>query len=371
MIAGCQIDTEVCFTEEYRAARDLFLRVAGRAGGQMRAYLNQNLGPQGESLSTDIAWFGPPEAARVLVLVSAVHGVEGFCGSGAQIDWIITGGPQALPPDTAALLVHALNPHGFAWLRRTTEEGVDLNRNGLVFEAGVPQNTGYAELAEAFVPADLHDETLAAADAALDAWRDKHGDKAYQFARSTGQYTHPEGIFYGGTEPSWATRTLMAICRDYRLSSRQSVAVIDYHTGLGAYGSGEPICGHRPGESGQSRCRAWYGESLGEPLLGTSSSLPILGLTQYVWAREVGDSRLTFIALEFGTYDAETGARALRLDHVVHRVAAIDWHDPAVQKVKRDLRRFYHPATKTWEELVLFRSRQVVSQAMAGMAALA
>ena len=369
MIAACQIDTDACFAVDYRSARDLFLRLARAAGGRMHAYPNTNRGPYGETLTTDIAWFGPQDASRVLVLVSATHGVEGFCGSGAQVDWILTGGPSALPPDTAALLVHALNPHGFAWLRRVTEEGVDLNRNGLLFEDDVPKNAAYADLAEAFVPLDLEEATVAAADALLAAWRDTHGTYAYQFARSTGQYTHPEGIFYGGTEPTWAARTLISVCQDYELSNRRAVAVIDYHTGLGAYASGEPICGHRPGESGQARCRAWYGESLGEPLLGTSSSLPILGLTQYVWARNVGDDTLTFIALEYGTYDAETGARALRLDHVLHRAPAIVWQDEVVQKIKRDLRKFYDPGTTCWQELVLFRSRQVVSQALTGMSA--
>ena len=68
------------------------------------------------------------------------------------------------------LLVHAINPHGFAWLRRTTEEGVDLNRNCVGF-APPPANHAYAELADAFVPPDLGPETLAAADAVLSRWR--------------------------------------------------------------------------------------------------------------------------------------------------------------------------------------------------------
>ena len=35
---------------------------------------------------------------------------------------------QALP-DLAVLYIHALNPHGFSFWRRVTQEGVDLNRN--------------------------------------------------------------------------------------------------------------------------------------------------------------------------------------------------------------------------------------------------
>ena len=78
----------------------------------------------------------------LLVTISATHGVEGFCGSGAQVDWLTLGGPEQLPAGVAALMVHAINPHGFAWLRRVTEEGVDLNRNFVDFTAPLPENAG-------------------------------------------------------------------------------------------------------------------------------------------------------------------------------------------------------------------------------------
>jgi hypothetical protein len=295
--------------------------------------------------------------------------VEGFCGSGAQIDWMTIDQPPALPPDTAMLLIHALNPHGFAWLRRTTEEGVDLNRNAIAFDQQPPSNAGYDELADAFVPHSADAETLAAADATLARWRDRHGARAFEQARSSGQYTHPHGIFYGGTGPTWAMRTLQRISADFALADRRAVAVIDYHTGLGPHGHGEPICGHRPGESGQARCRAWYGDSLGEPLLGTSASLPIPGLTQYAWARAIGPERLTFVALEFGTYAAEIGAAALRADHILHRSPIIDWQSAECRAVKSALRGFYHPDIPSWKEMVLFRSRQVIGQALAGLTA--
>jgi len=367
MIPGFDGDPDGCFAPDYATARQRFLAASGQAGGQCRAYANPMLGPNGEALFTDLAWFGPLQASRVLVLVSATHGVEGFCGSGAQIDWMTLDRPSILPADTALLLVHALNPHGFAWLRRTTEEGVDLNRNAVTFDRELPRNEGYDELADAFVPPNLDADTLQTAEATLARWRDIHGARAFEQARSGGQYTRPDGIFYGGTEPTWSMRTLQRICAEFHLAQRQAVAVIDYHTGLGPHGHGEPICGHRPGESGQARCRAWYGDSLGEPLLGTSSSLPIAGLTQYAWAREVGAERLTFIALEFGTYTAEIGARALRDDHVLHRAGAVDWHGDTCKRVKSALRKFYHPDTGAWKEMVIFRSRQVIAQALNGL----
>lgn len=361
------MNAAACFAADYASARERFLAAARAAGANLKRYDNPHVGPRGETLSTDVAWFGAASAARVLVMVSATHGVEGFCGSGAQIDWMTQGGPVSLPEGTAALLVHAINPHGFAWLRRTTEEGVDLNRNCIPFDAPLPDNPGYRELASAFVPSVLDAATLAEADARMKAYQDKHGKFAYDLARSSGQYTNPEGIFYGGTRPTWALRAIGTICEDYALSQRRGVAVIDYHTGLGPFGHGEPIVGHSPGTSGQARCRSWYGGSLTEPLLGTSPSVPIAGLTQYAWERKIGADQLTFIALEYGTLRPEIGTAALRADHWLHAHGKVDWASAETQRIKAALRDFYYPGTVHWQEAVLLRSRHVLAQATAGL----
>jgi hypothetical protein len=367
MIAGVRMEPAACFSADYTEARKRFLAAA--AGGQLQSYSNPNSGPGGNPLSTDTAWFGPKDAGRVLVLVSATHGVEGFCGSGAQLDLLWLGVVRSLPADTALLMVHALNPYGFAWLRRTTEEGVDLNRNGIDFSKPLPENPGYSELATAFVPRTLVGPDYDAALAQLDAYRKQHGADAFERARSGGQYSDAKGLYYGGVAPTWSIQTLATICSAHRLHQRERVAVIDYHSGLGPFGYGEPICGHRPGEPGQARCRAWYGASLGEPLLGTSASLPIAGLTQYAWARAVGTERLAFIALEFGTYDAGSCFTALQADHWLHAYGKLDWASPGTREIKLKLKKFYYPETSDWTESVIVRSRQVVSQALAGLSA--
>jgi hypothetical protein len=369
MIFGTDIDAGTCFAPDFAAARVRFLEAAHRAGARIRSYPIPAAGPRGEPLATDTAWIGPDDADDVLVLVSATHGVEGFCGSAAQVDALRAGAGRHLAPGQALLAIHALNPHGFAWLRRVTEEGIDLNRNGIDFSAGPPpRNPGYDELADAFVPGGFDDATLAAAVRRLDAYRLAHGAVAFETARSCGQHSHPQGIFYGGVAPAAAMRTLMRVVDEHGLPRRRRIAVIDYHSGLGPFGHGEPICGHRPGEPGQARCRSWYGSSLGEPLLGTSASLPIAGLSQYAWSRSVGSGRLVFVAIEFGTFDRETGAEALRDDHVLHALGPVDWQAPQTRRIKAALRRFYHPDTTDWCEMVLFRSRQLICQALDGMA---
>ncbi|RVA14881.1 DUF2817 domain-containing protein, partial [Mesorhizobium sp. M7D.F.Ca.US.004.03.1.1] len=248
----------------------------------------------------------------VMVLVSSTHGVEGFCGTGAQLDWMSNGGPPTLPEDTAALIVHAINPYGYSWQRRGTEGNVDLNRNGLDFTDGPLDNPRFLELADAFSPSELNGPVADAALAKRERFIEEHGLAEYRRVRTMGQHVDPQGIHYGGEGPTWSRMTIERMVQDFSLSTKTQVAIIDYHTGLGPFGYGEPICGCRPEEPGRDRATAWYGDSLTEPLRGTSTSAVIPGLTQYIWAREIGIERVTFIALEYGTYPSGDVENAMR-----------------------------------------------------------
>src|SRR5215813_13897648 len=199
------------FAASYNEARDKFLAAARIAGATTHRYDNPSKGPKGEALSTDVARLGPDDASRVVVTISSTHGVEGYCGSGFQVDWLASVGAAGLPRDTATVFVHAINPYGFAWTRRVTEEGNDLNRNYVDHGKPYPVNEGYLEIADYLVPADFSEAGVKAADARLAAYRKKVGDVAYFRAMSGGQYSHPDGMFFGGGGPSWSNRTMHAI----------------------------------------------------------------------------------------------------------------------------------------------------------------
>src|SRR5260221_11295212 len=121
------------FPPDYGDARARFRRAAEAAGGRLRGYRNPTSGPAGEELACDCAWFGPEDAGKVLVIMSGTHGVEGFCGSGVQLDWLEEGKAAMLPPGHPALLIPAINPYGLPRIPRVTEGNVDLNRNFVDF----------------------------------------------------------------------------------------------------------------------------------------------------------------------------------------------------------------------------------------------
>ena len=75
-------------SDSYQQARENFLSACSEAGCPVSSYLHPLKGPEGEELATDVAWFGPEDAGKLLVMVSGVHGVEGFSGSATQVGWI-------------------------------------------------------------------------------------------------------------------------------------------------------------------------------------------------------------------------------------------------------------------------------------------
>ena len=354
------------FPKDYADSRKRFLAAAKAARAAVASYPNPNKGPEGEALATDCAWLGPKTAEKVLVLLSGTHGVEAFCGAGAIMD-VFKNRPK-LAPGTAILAVHAINPYGFAWLRRVTEEGVDLNRNFIADFAKPPANPGYDELADAILPPALEGPDYEAAQKRIADYREKNGLAALHVAFSGGQYKHAKGLFFGGFGPTWSHRTHAAIIADHGLERRKHVAVIDYHTGLGPHGYGELICVHLPETKALARAKAWWGANVTEPLAGTSIAGARHGFGCRLWEAKLG-GRMTFITVEYGTYDTLSVVRpALVADHWLHARGPVNWSDKPTRAIKQRLKTAMFVDTDDWREAVLWRSRQVIRMAAAGLA---
>lgn len=141
------------FSGSYLEARALFIQILTDAGARLESYRNPTSTSGNNELNIDTAYIGPPSAPNVLVLVSGTHGVEGYCGSACQIAATTLRMWKELPQDSAVLLIHALNPYGFAHGRRVNEDNVDINRNCVAdFQKASNINRSYDDISDLLNP---------------------------------------------------------------------------------------------------------------------------------------------------------------------------------------------------------------------------
>lgn len=353
------------FARDYSDARARFLTAAATAGATVTSFQNPLRGPETEKLFTDVAVWGPADAERVLVTISGTHGVEGFCGALCQTAWFAEGMTKEMPRGTALVAIHAINPHGFAWIRRVTEDNVDLNRNFVDHTQPYPANPDYEALKDAICPSDWSAAGRAAADARLAAYAEKHGAKALQAAVTGGQYSDPTGIFFGGHAPTWSNRTLLGIFRRF-LGKARTVAAIDYHTGLGPYGHGELITGLLPESANFKLTRDWLGDELTSPLLGNSASAKLVGINQLGMEEVIPNARFAAVAIEYGVAPMDETRDALRADNWLHVHG--DLRSPEARVIKAEMRRVFYGDTEEWKQKVWDRSVEVTRRLLKGMA---
>ena len=353
------------FRPDYRSAREAFLAAAHAAGAGLTSHvLPDHRGPAGESLAIDAATLGPAEPESLLLLISGTHGVEGLAGSGCQVGVLLDELHGALPAGCGALLIHALNPHGFAWLRRGNEDNVDLNRNGLDFRGPLPDNQAYDDLHYALLPGDWDWPERQLADALLEAFIREQGMAAYQAALQRGQYTHPTGLFYGGSRTSWSLATLGRILTDHLGPACRRLALIDLHTGLGPWGYGELIGSGSNGDDWE-RLQRWYGPEVTRPGLGPSSSSVVSGSVTEFLRRMLPAVELTFLVLEFGTRPIDEVLAALRADAWLHAVP--DRPTPHREAIRRQVREAFLIDSPAWRAAVYGRCADVVLRACRGL----
>lgn len=358
---------ESYFGKDYRSARALFLSAARDANAPVVTLPHPRTGPHGEALAIDIAWLGPAEARNVVVAGSGTHGAEGLCGSGCQVGFLRERFDKALPADVALVLVHANNPFGFAHLRRVNEDNIDLNRNFIDFDVTPPANDGYAQLHEWLVPETWDGAPRVAADAALDEYVARVGLAAYQQTLSQGQYTHPDGMFYGGTGPCWSRHTLEAFAREH-LGHAERIGIVDFHTGLGPRGYGEIIGRGDADDPRYERARAWYGDEVRSAMVGNSASVRLNGTIDYGYHRACPHADITAITLEFGTLPFDKVSEAVRADNWLYAKGGGE-RSKHFDAIKALMRAAFYGDDSSWRADIWARGQEIVHSALRGVCA--
>lgn len=147
------------------------------------------------------------------------------------------------------------------------------------------------------------------------------------------------------------------------IGTAKHIVLLDFHTGLGAYGTPALICARPVSES----VNAWFtteltcaqlGNSIGPRLFGTIGQ----GLHQVVPTADVYS-----ITVEFGTYGIYRVLMALIADNWLH-LRSHPGQGELGRQIKQEIRESFYPDQDDWRELVLDGSQRILNEAAIGLA---
>lgn len=343
------------FSPDYTAARERFRATRRVVGAGSHTLELTARGPSGEALAIEIAWLGDPEARRIVLHSSGLHGIEAFAGSAIQL--ALLAHPPPVSAGCAIILVHTLNPYGMAWLRRVNEHNVDLNRNFPTDSevwSGAPDI--YRRIDRLLNPPSPPGFGLFPLRALLLLAR--YGFHRLKQAVAEGQYEFERGLFFGGRRLEQGPRMFLAWIAQH-LAHAEYVFGLDVHTGLGQ--EGQQMLLPEPGVCATPVML--LAQALGHDLVDATQArgpaYVVRGSMGSALPRVLPLTAIDFVLQELGTYPPFTVLRALRAENRWHHYGArsID------HRAKRRLREVLCPASPRWREQILRRGVAVAERA--------
>jgi len=266
-------------------------------------------------------------------------------------------------PDAAAVvLIHAVNPYGFSWLRRTNENNVDQNRNflqpGESYE-GAPEMYGELDpfLNPTCPPKRWEFFGFQAGRMIL-----QKGFAALKDAIGGGQYEFPKGLMFGGTRPSKSHLILKENLPRW-VGGCTDVLHIDFHTGLGKSGTYKLLVDHKWDSERAKWLSGQFGEKVVEPWEPEKGVSYAIRGGLGAWCKaQLPDVTYDVLVAEFGTTHIVKVLEALRAENQAHFWCTPD--DPRTQTAKEQLKEVFCPSSPKWRHGVVVRGLEIIQTAM-------
>jgi hypothetical protein len=358
------------FSDSYEDGREKFLAVCEENKLSVESHINPcSHSPTGGELAMDVVWCGLNNASRVLVVTTGTHGLEAATGSATVLQWLNEKNYLKLPKNCAVLIVHTVNPFGWAFNSRTNEDNVDLNRNFLDHNKIYPSNDKYQELYDLINVTKLSSESLHQAIEKFHQYEVDEGKFAAIQAITAGQYTDAEGLGYGGNQASWSKNKLIEIVQS-KLNKAQKIVSIDWHTGIGEYGKPFFISIDKTDSLSYKLATQWWHTTIhSESVFGDGLKPDYTGLLMQNLNEEMQNlngAQVLSVVIEMGTYELDSMLQALIIDNYLRRTSNANETQNNFDYRLRLVERFY-PSMPEWRNSVLIHSERIYRQALNGL----
>jgi predicted deacylase len=338
------------FSPDYFIARQNFCAKAENLGWIKESFLVE------QNLFIDVAISAHLPNRPTILLSSGLHGGEGFFGSAVQLALLAAGD---LSIDFNWVLVHALNPYGFANLRRCNENNIDLNRNFLLgnerYQGSSPiygnissiLNPEHIGKIDWFVPQMLG--VIA-----------RYGLKNIWQAVAEGQYDFPKGLFFGGQAASKTQQILQEHLPRW-IGESSTILHLDFHTGLGKWGTYKLLMDTIVTSTELQQLQTHFGTESILAIDGGKKKYQVRGSIGS-WTQQLLRPRsYYYLCAEFGTYSFAQVLMTLYQENYVHNWLTAD--HPFYIKIKQRMKEIFCPESGQWRSLVLTKSREIINQA--------
>ena len=316
------------------------------------------------------AVYVPPrsKAKKLLIMTSGVHGMEGFTGSAVQQHFMTKVLDGAVLQNMGVLLIHAINPYGFKYQRRVSENNVDMNRN---FHSNkdlfTRKNEGYASIYHFLNPqrkvrAGYFSNSLFFLQASY--MISKYLMRALRQATVQGQYEFSKGIFYGGNdfEPQkeWLERLITEKTNGYEF-----VFVIDIHTGLGERGKLHYLPGYDQDPNSETLLEQLFkGYTIDWPNKEREFYTVTGMFRQYVGSLLSADKKYIRIAFEYGTLNSQSIFGSIRSIHnmILENQGFHHGYEnsKAENLVTHRFREMFFPSSKIWRSQIMKQTSEML-----------
>jgi hypothetical protein len=350
------------FSPDYITARKRFCETSISCGYQHNSYPIDQIAPTSEMLSIDVSILNSTNPSRTVAISSGLHGVEGFLGSAIQLAFLeeCRDLSLSLPSDVKIVLVHALNPYGFAWLRRWDQANIDLNRNfllpGEVFEGSPKDYPKFNSfLNPTAPPSKFEPYTLQA------LWLIfRYGMASLRNTLPVGQYDFQKGLFFGGHAPS-KTQEILSENLAQWIGEVSEVIHVDFHTGLGYWGAYKLLLADSATSESHAKLTPLFGADAIEPFNPEGVSYPIRGGLGSWCQALLPKCHYELLTAEFGTYPTIQVLQALRSENRAY------WWGKSSQNyawTKEQLVEMFAPRSENWRNECVIQGLKICKQAL-------